>query len=415
MIFHARYVVPIDGPVIEDGCVESVRGRIIDVRKCTAADKASRSQADHADAVLLPGLVNAHTHLELTHLAGKVPPGPDFTGWLERLVKFSITSPPDPATIRRSTAQGIQLSLAEGVTTVGDITRCPDETRPVLARYCLRAVSFGEVVAVGATRDLLEPRLDAAMRMSPAPSQVRVGISPHSPYTVEVEGLRICASRAEVHDLPLCIHLAESPHEDEFARAGTGPLRDYLCRLDVWDDRVPVGGCDVIELANRCGLLTPGSIAAHVNYVTDDQLALLASTGVHVAYCPRTHRAFGHPPHRFRDMLARDVNVCVGTDGLASNPSLSILHELRFLHRTYPDFPPAELLRMGTIRGAKALGCAAQVGSLAPGKWADLVVIPFDAGGAADPLINVLESTLAPVFVYVAGRRAKHCTNSSRA
>ncbi len=420
MIHRARFVIPVDGEVIEDGVVESERGLIVDVRKAAAADKTSRAvkcgtgfqPVEQGDVALFPGFVNAHTHLELTYLAGKVPPDGDFIGWLERLVQISIASPIDSALIRRSTAQGIEQSLMSGVTTIGDITRHPNETRAVLAKSSLRIVSFGEVIAIGGCRDQLQPRLNAALPKSvirsprslipnrqssidlqPRSHTLRIGVSPHSPYTVEPEGLRACAARATAQNAPLCIHLAETRHEDEFARQGTGALTDYLRRLNVWDNRIPVGGCDAIELVMRCGVLTPRSIAAHVNYVTDDQLTSFASTGAHVVYCPRTHHAFGHQPHRFRDMLAMGVNVCIGTDSLASSPSLSVLDELRFLHRAYPDFPAAELIRMGTIRGARALGLDSEVGSLAPGKRADLVAVALDPRGPAGPLTNVLEST----------------------
>ena len=429
MILRARYVVPVEGEVIEDGVVETEHGRIVEVRQATSADWTSKAVAwcpddverakrgttskriDCGNVAILPGWVNAHTHLELTYLAGSVAPSSDFLGWLYRLVERSIASPVDPDAIRKSVLRGIEQSLGSGVTTIGDITRHPELTRSVLAESSLRAVSFGEVIAIGAGRDRLESRLNQALpseeprelkfaaRYMVADGALRIGVSPHSPYTVEPEGLRACALRAVAQDAPLCIHLAESQHEDQFTKHATGPLADHLQRLGIWDDHIPKGGSDPIALAIRCGLLTPRTIAAHVNYVTDEQLARFASTGAHVAYCPRTHDAFCHPPHRFRQMLDLGINVCIGTDSLASNPSLCILDELRFLHRAYPDFPVAQLLSMGTIRGARALGLGSLVGSLTSGKRADIIAIPLDPTGDANPITNILESAQPPQVV----------------
>ena len=143
---------------------------------------------------------------------------------------------------------------------------------------------------------------------------------------------------------------------------------------------------------------------AHVNYVDDGELEVLAESGVHVAYCPRTHAAFGHSPHRFAEMLARGINVCVGTDSLASNPSLSVLEELRFVYRQHPDISPVTMLEMGTTGAARALGMEARVGEIAPGKAADLTVVPLEGGASADGLQNVLESSQTPAGTCVGGQ-----------
>ena len=165
--------------------------------------------------------------------------------------------------------------------------------------------------------------------------------------------------------------------------------------------RTNVRGTEVVlDTAARHGKRT---VIAHANYVTDGDIGVIAHTGASVAYCPRTHRAFGHPPHRFRDMLAAGINVCLGTDSLVSNPSLSILDELRFLRREHLDVSPDEILAMGTLRGARALGFAKTAGSIIAGKSADLAVIPLDPTTREHGWESMFEATRPPIAVYIAG------------
>lgn len=400
MIIRARHVVPVIGPVVEDGAVRFAAGLIQEVGWASAI--GGRADVDFGDAVILPGFVNAHTHLELGALAGCVPPGPSLADWLGRLVN-------DPAFIPRRTRiesavrTGAARSLAAGVTSLGDITRFPAWTRPVLAESGLTAVSFGEVIAIGTRRHLLAERLDAAAAPVQPASRVCVGISPHAPYSVEPAGLRACASRAEQLNVRLCMHLAESPEEEVFTRTGGGPLADHLRRLGVWDESVPVAGCGPVELAARTGILSPRTVLAHANYASDEDIALIARSGASVAYCPRTHAAFGHPPHRFREMLAGGVNVGIGTDSLASNPDPSVLGELRFLRLRRADVDSATLVAMGTLAGARALGFGDSIGALTPQRRADLVVIRLS--GRADRWDAILEAEEPPTAVYLGGVR----------
>ncbi|MBI4717244.1 MAG: amidohydrolase family protein [Planctomycetes bacterium] len=400
MILRARYVLPVGAPVIVNGAVEVRDGVFVAVGP--ASDISGSPAEDFGDAVILPGLVNAHTHLELTRLAGLVPPSPDFTDWLRRLVVALLREPPTAETVALAVREGLAQSVAAGVTTVGDISRSPFWTRPVLADSPLRSVSFGEVIALGRRRGLLSERLDAAASETHASPRLRVGISPHAPYSVEREGMVACAQRAQADALPLCVHLAETPDEEAFTRRREGPFADYLTALGVWDDEVPTAGCGPVELAAGAGLLRPQTLVAHANYVSDADIALLAAGGSSVAYCPRTHAAFGHAPHRFRDMLAAGINVCIGTDSLASNPSLSVLDELRSLRRSCPDVAAGVLIGMATLGGAHALGCATQAGSIVAGKDADLLVVPL-ASDEALSWESILDGAQEPRAVYIGG------------
>ena len=400
MILKSRYVVPVDGPPIENGAIVIHRDRITAVG--SARDLTASPVLDYGDAVICPAFVNAHTHLELSLLAGKVSPGSDFIDWLRRLMA-AAASPPTCVDVEQAMRIGIEQSMSAGVTTVGDITRFPHWTRKILSASPIRAVSFGEVTATGTQRDRLGERLERAASPEHRTPRMHIGISPHAPYSIEPSGLQACAARAREIGAALCIHLAETADEREFTCHREGPFVEYLRELGVWDGAVPLAGCPPVELASRTGLLGRRTIVAHANDVTDHDIERLAFTGTSVVYCPRTHNAFGHPPHRFREMIAAGINVCVGTDSLASNPTLSILDELRFLRREHPDVKPEEILAMGTRRGALALGFQHEVGTLIVGAAADIAVIPLDDVSPAAGWSSIFESFEPPVAVFSSG------------
>ncbi len=400
-LLTARYVVPAGQPVIEDGAVLLRAGRVVGVG--ARGEFSADSRIDYGDAVICPGFVNAHTHLELTSLAGRVPPTGDFAGWLGRLVADLTAREASEGDVESAVRDGVVHSIRAGVTLLGDITRAPARTRSVLSGSNLRAVSFGEVIAIGTQRSKLDDRILAALPDGWSDARVRVGVSPHAPYTVEPDGLTACAKRATQAKAPICIHLAESPEETVFTETAAGSLADHLKAIGVWDDAIAPSGCRPVELVRRCGLLTERTICAHANYVTDAEIDILAASGASVAYCPRTHAAFGHEPHRFLDMLRAGVNVCVGTDSLASTPSLSVLDDLRFLHRAYPDVSPGVLLEMGTVNGAKGLGFSTSVGAISPGMPGDLVVVPIERANRKDGVGAMLKSSAPPVAVYISG------------
>ena len=363
---------------------------------------------DLGDAVVLPGLVNAHVHLELSNQSPGTPPG-RFVDWVMALIRRTAATGGDERAQARAVAEAVQIGVDQclrfGVTTVGDISRLCALTRPLLGSYPIRVVSYGEVAAMAQRRGLLGERLAVAADVSQTTSRLRVGISPHAPYSVEPDGYRKCIALAQERHLPLATHLAETPDEALFLHEHGGPLRELWAFLGAWDDQVPrfVGG--PIHLMHALGLLDRRkALLAHVNYCDDAEMDLLASTGqggASVVYCPRTHAYFGHPPHRWREMLARGINVAIGTDSCASSPDLNLVDDLRLLHRLAPEVPASSLWEMATIRAARAIGMDGEVGTLAPGKAADCVA--FRVRDADDPLSEALEAEALPFEVWIAG------------
>lgn len=397
------------GEVLKDAAVLVDDGAVLAVGPSSKLRaKSSTAEAiDFGDALLLPGLINAHTHLELSDARpGQRPES--FGAWLGEVIRTrsSLGGQVDAAA-GEAARRGAAESLAFGVTCVGDISKFAGATRGVLAESPLRVVSFGEIQAMAGRRHLLDERLAAATDLRwdgwADGNRLQVAVSPHAPYTVEPVGYRKCLEWAKRHRRPLCTHLAETTEEAVFLAEHAGPLREMWEHLRVWDDAVPRHPGGPIRLAAELGLLNAPVpvLLAHVNYATDDELDLLARGTASVAYCPRTHAFFGHEPHRIGEMLKRGINVCLGTDSRASSPDLNVVEDLRLVREQLPELSAAELWSLVTWRPARALGIAADVGSLSAGRRADFAVFPTTGG--PDPLENVLAENVRPLATVLNG------------
>jgi cytosine/adenosine deaminase-related metal-dependent hydrolase len=297
---------------------------------------------------------------------------------------------------------GIAESLRCGTTLVGDIA-AGGASWDALAASPLRAVVFHEIL--GLPRDRVERTLADAhawLAAHPPTPTCRPGLSPHAPYSVSAFGFRNACRRQAGTALPVTTHLAETLAEQQLLASHYGPFVAFLGELGVWaPDELVRDWDEVLHLTADAAPV----LYAHANYLSAN--SAMPSHGS-VVYGPRTHAAFGHPPHPFRDFLARGVRVVLGTDSLASNPDLNLLAEARFLHRLYPDVSPEVLLRMATLGGAEALGWQEETGSLTPGKSADLVVVPLPDESAANPHHLLLAADAAVRQVWCRGLLEKN-------
>jgi cytosine/adenosine deaminase-related metal-dependent hydrolase len=394
-LLRAAWVFPMDRPPLRDGGVVFSHGKIGAVGD---GDHLLRTHPeaivnDLGEVVLLPGLINAHAHLELSGLTPGARPA-SFVDWIINVTRRSFD-------VTEAVRIGVAQSLRFGVTTVGDISRHCSITRPLLTDAPLRIVSYGEVMAMAQRRGLLEEHFASATDTSFESDHLRVGVTPHAPYSIEADGYRRCLEFAVQTGRPIATHLAETPDEAPFLADHTGPFRRVWSMLNAWDDHVPRFAGGPIRFAKSLGLLDYPTLLAHVNFCDDDEMDLLAVGLASVVYCPRTHAYFGHPSHRWREMLARGINVAVGTDSCASSPDLNLLDDLRLLCQIAPEISAIDLLSMATIRAARAIGMESIVGSLTPGKAADAIAFP-----AAD-LDDVLSRQLLPSGVWIGGQR-KH-------
>ncbi|TMQ34497.1 MAG: amidohydrolase [Planctomycetota bacterium] len=356
-----------------------------------------KADIDLGNAAVLPGLVNAHTHLDLTGLRRKVPPAPDFTQWLRRVIEHRLSRTLEQ--VEEDIQQGLEESAALGTTLLGDIS-ARGASWLVLATspYRGRAVVFYELLGLPKTRaHQAWAQACSWLRVRPATPTCRPGLSPHAPYSVRRSLFRAAANLARQRNLPVATHLAETQQELELLQERRGPFVDLLEEVDAWSAEGLVEG--VGEILN----LNTGvahAAAVHANYL-DPATPVPANHAI--IYCPRTHAAFGHEPHPVQKFIASGVRVALGTDSLASNPDLDVLAEARFLHQKMPGLSGDVILRMATLSGAEALGWQAETGSLVAGKSADLVVVPLPQEDDHNPYHLLWESTLSVRHVLMRG------------
>jgi cytosine/adenosine deaminase-related metal-dependent hydrolase len=408
MLITARFVATMDAPLLRDAAVLVRAGRIERVGRAVelASEARGVKTIDLGRALVMPGLVNPHTHLELSRCRAGDSPGGHFGDWILRIREQLRAQGEDfDGVIAAAVDEGVRQCQQFGVTTVGDISQQNHLTRPRLRNAKLRVVSYGETLGLGMQRARHDELLSRALDASCASETLRIALSPHSPYTVDLDGYRACIEAARQRSLPLATHLAENPEEHEFLQHQTGLFRRIWESLAQWADPVPTLRASPVRFAHEIGLLEYPTLLAHLNYCDDEELKLLSRGRASVVYCPRTHAYFGHPPHRWREMLSREINVAVGTDSCASSPDLNLVDELRLLRRIAPDAPARTLWEMATIRAAQAVGMQDEVGSLTAGKRADLVTFAVDAG-EPDPLGAILLGEGLPSHVWLAGEPA---------
>jgi cytosine/adenosine deaminase-related metal-dependent hydrolase len=373
----ARWVFPVAGPPLPGGIV------VVHGERIEAVEPAGSRvpDLDLGNVALLPGFANAHTHLDLTGLHGRCPPGPDFTAWLRSVIAHRRRQTPEQ--VAADIQNGLEQCLRHGVTLLGDISS-GGASWPALVNAPVRAVVFYELLGLPAERAAAAwDSASAWLRDHQASATCRPGLSPHAPYSVRSSLFeQVAACPPEV---PVAIHLAETAAEVELLQDQRGPFFDFLKDVGVWDPSGLVAGIGPLTAMFR----HRQPLWVHGNYLESDVTPPPSGT---VVYCPRTHAAFGHPPHPFRQLHQRGVPLALGTDSLASNPDLSILEEIRFLHRQFPEITGAWLLQLATQAGAEALGWGDETGSLAPGKSADLVVLPLPERDEVDPYRLVLDS-----------------------
>ena len=380
--YRAAWVCPIDQPPIRDGVVVVDAGRIVAVRGQGSGigDQGSgtRDQGsgirDLGNVVLMPGLVNAHIHLELSWLRGRVPPADKFTDWVKRLMatRGGVERADDP-TVLESLRESIGELRASGTVAVGDISNSLASPAEMSAAG-LDGVVFHELLGFK-ERDggLLDRTRDAR---TAAGSRFRVSLAPHAPYSTSPELFRAIRAEVSASSCPIMsVHLGESPEESEFLADGTGPWRGMLEFLGAWRDDWTIPGCTPVEYLDRLGVIDERTLVVHGVQFDDEDLGRLARRGATLVTCPRSNQwvGVGLPPiERF---YRSGVAIAVGTDSLASVDDLNLFNELKTMHEIAPAVPAAKLLESATLVGARALGLDAELGSLTAGKRAEILAI----------------------------------------
>jgi cytosine/adenosine deaminase-related metal-dependent hydrolase len=382
--------VPIRRPALADGAVVISGKRIRAVGRWEAIRKEySGPVVDLGDSALLPGLINAHCHLEYTNLAGEFLPPRHFSDWLKLIVAAKgLRSNADFAAAWQS---GATQLLQSGTTTVADIVALPDiQPQPTP----LRVVSFLEMTGVKSKQPPAQLVAATAARIKSLRATGRLaGFSPHAPYSTTPALLRRSAQTARRHRWRTTTHVAESSEEFEMFTHARGKLYDWLKQQR---DCTDCGQNSPLRHLAHAGLLGPNFLAVHVNCLAAGDAAWLARSNSSVVHCPRSHTFFGHPKFPFKELNAAGINLCLGTDSLASiegrgpkPPTLNMFSELRAFARKNPGTPAGTILRLATLNGAHALGLAGRAGEISPGAFADLITIP-----CREKLADVLEAVL---------------------
>jgi cytosine/adenosine deaminase-related metal-dependent hydrolase len=409
---HARWVVPVSAPPIRDGTVVEEQGRITYVGPRAHAPKGG-DDVDLGDALLLPGLVNAHCHLELTAMRGFLD-GLGFRDWILRLTS-ARRAVLDSESLLDAARLGVQEGLLAGVTTFADTGDSGTGFDAMLERgvrgICYREV-FGPDPAQcdGAVAGLRDKVLDMRIRET---DLVRVGVSPHAPYTVSDALYVATMALARELSLPVAVHIAESALESDLVSTGSGAFADGLRGRGIG---APPRGRTPIALLDSLGVLDLRPLLIHCVRVDETDIRMIAEHECGVAHCPASNAKLAHGIAPLVELLAAGIDVGIGSDSVASNDRMDLLDEARLalLFATAraaraDALTAAGALELATLGGARALGIAHQVGSIEVGKDADLAAFPLGASARSpvhDPTaaaVLALAGTPAS-YVAVAGR-----------
>jgi aminodeoxyfutalosine deaminase len=383
-ILRARTVITMDGAPIENGAVAVSGEKIADVGHFGDVIKRNAGEiTDLGEQILLPGLINAHCHLDYTCLRGKIPPSKSFTDWIRAINTQKANLSPDDYVA--SIKAGFVEAKKFGTTTIANLTAFPALITKIDSP--IRTCWFPELIDVRQPHDantIVSSAVDAVESME------HWGLAPHALFTASPELFRACARRAAL----LTTHLAESNEEMSMFRDARGPLYEFLR--------------DIGREMNDCGKFSPTEsflkivatnlsrgeknwLLVHANELSENDFESLEGIKhqVSIVHCPRSHRYFGRNLFPLNKFHGLGLNVCLGTDSLASNEDLNLFAEMRTLQDSQPNLPPTEILETVTVRPARALNAGECLGRLRTGFLADLIAIP-----ASSPKSNVLEQLI---------------------
>ena len=421
ILYSARWVLPISSSSIKNGAIAIDGSQITDVgtRVSLIAKYPDAAVRDFPDAVILPGLINAHSHLELTAMRGFLESEEsDFTGWLRKLTvaRLELMTPDDRYV---SAAWGAIEAVRAGVTALADASDGAYESMNALRDVGLRGIVFQESFGPDprlANDNFAELTAKVARLVELQTPLVRVGVSPHAPYTVCGRQLELISEFASTEDLPVMMHAAESIAEEMFLREGQGTFAQAHAKRDIeWH----APGLSTIQFLKRHCVLETKPLLAHCIRVDNADIEMLKESGARIAHCPKSNAKLGHGRAPFSMFLDRGIAVGLGSDSVASNNTCDILEEARFatlLARAEIDelneqrmLTASEALHAATAGGARALALEGHTGELSEGFQADFAVVSL-AGPhqlpSYDPINTLVfaSSGRDVVLTVVAGR-----------
>jgi len=406
---RARIAVPLIGPPIDDAvvCVSDSRVTWCGPWKGRPAF-VGEPLIDLGEQIVLPGLINAHCHLDYTSMAGLLPSPRSFTDWIKGLV--ALKSSWSTTEFGDSWRKGAEMLLRSGTTTVCDVEAIPELLPAVWSSTPLRVISFRELIHLkrgDGARDLVNNAVEA---MAKLPVEAGgLGLSPHATYSTTSDLLEVAGAVAQKRQWRLMTHVSESDEEFEMFMYRHGPMFEWLKGQRDMSD---CGLGSPVQHLERIGFLGENLIAIHVNHLWRHDAGLLGRNKVSVVHCPRSHAYFHHLKFPRTDLERTGVNICLGTDSLASTRrtesepvELDMFAEMRSFFEAAPSIPPETILRMATMNASRALGKANELGWIGEGALADLIVIPF-AGETSQVYEAILHHRGPVAGSLIAGRWA---------
>ncbi|MDW7771775.1 MAG: amidohydrolase family protein [Desulfobulbaceae bacterium] len=402
-IHRAPWVVPISEPVLTDAAVAVQDGRIVDVGPFADLEKKYPGSpiAEHTGCAFLPPLVNAHIHLELSHIhiAEDTDPVAGFTDWIARLLAAREENGAIGAAVEQAARETLARQYELGVIAIGDIGNT-DIGAKLAPEFPGMLLHFNEVL--GRSR---KTRKSILAKVAAAPGNKR--FTAHAPYSTHAELIQFLKARALKLDHPFPIHTAEPPSENELLAAGTGELFTFLLQRGFVDNSFrPPAGIDnhgSVQYLHKLGVLDARTICVHCIHVGDAEISILAETGTRICLCPGSNRHLHVGRAPVKKFLAHGILPAIGTDSRASNPEISMWREMAILSRDHRDVAAEDILAMATAGGAKALGIDRDYGTLARGKKAKFLAIQVPYGmRTAEQLVQYLaadNAAIKPVWI----------------
>ena len=405
MIVRARTVVTMDGAPIDNGAVVVREHQILDVGKFDEVKTQSADEiVDLGEQALLPGLINAHCHLDYTCLRGKILPQKSFTDWILGInAEKAKLSAEDYVS---SIGEGFAEAKRFGTTGIANLTAFPELVSQITSP--IRAWWFAELIDARASErpNKIVDRAIESLELTP-----NWGLAPHALFTASAELYRHCEELAQQNNVLLTTHLAESREEMEMFHDASGPLYEFLKSIgrpmNDCGNETPLEHFLTIR-DSWAALRSAGNdnewLVAHLNELTESDFELLerSTTRFHVVHSPRSHDYFRHSQFPFQRLRSLAFNICLGTDSLASNDSLSLFAEMRAFQKEFPGVSPDEILKMVTVNPATALHQENMLGRIRPGFCADLIAIP--CGDSDSPFEQIVEFDGSIDWVMVNGK-----------
>lgn len=376
MIIRARIVVTMCGASIENGAIAVSGNRIVDVgRFDDVKARNAGNTLDLGEQALLPGLINVHCHLDYTCLRGKIPPQKSFTDWIRAInaSKSELRAKDYFASIN----DGFEEAKRFGTTAMANLTGFPELIAQI--QPPIRTWWFAELIDIRAPKranELVDSAIESLGRARP--QGALWGLAPHALFTASKDLFRRCEEIAQQEHILLTTHLAESREETEMFRDASGPLYGFMKSIgrsmDDCGNETPLG----LFVGALGGRALPRWIVVHLNELTESDFQVLerSNSKFQIVHCPRSHNYFGHSPFAFDRLRSLGFNICLGTDSLASNESLSLFDEMRVFQKNFPQVSPEEIFRTVTVNPARALRQENALGQIRPGFGADLIAVP---------------------------------------